>query len=625
MLTLISAYSRYLIRQLMESASDRRSAITVLIAAYKPKPQELSAVIDRVLKAKQSIQGIEVKIIHNDPSSLESQEIRSMYQSAAEQGLRIQATQALSNLGFGGGINKLASTCDSALFLILNQDAIPEPGAIEHVVKIAKESPLDVVVWEMRQIPYEHPKIYDPASMETPWASGAALLVRASAFKAVGGFEPRIFMYGEDVDLSWKIRARGWKIHYVAKAAVVHETYEEPTKSKPLQVIGAIYAGLALRTRYSGRKQVLQAFSMALAELYLPRQEFRGRRRAILAAILRFFRDYAYYRRTAPLERSAEFEPFYAGWSYEERRIGAFYRFKAVKEQGDRFPLVSVLIRTCGRSGMLRQALQSIVNQTWPSIEVVVVEDGPGDAKRICDEFNHVIAIRFQQNILKRGRSEAGNTALALATGEWLCFLDDDDQLFADHCEVLVQSCLENNLKGAYGLAWRVFTDVKDANAGIYHEVFRDVFPNQPFNRLTIWERNLFPIQAVLFHRSLYERYGGLDTEMDQLEDWNLWTRYTLHDDFKLIEKVTSLYRVPSQADVSLSRQLALDEAYASALEKQGELDITLKVHELRAMVEEATNQNVSVQTISRVKQMIRNNPIVLTLYRRIQVCLRPH
>lgn len=612
-------------KHFIATTSTNQLAITILIAAYKPQPEDLEAIIAQTLEAKHSLTSIDIRIIHNDDISLKSAEIQCIYESAADRGLTIHATQAHDNLGFGGGINELAKSCNSSLFLILNQDAIPEPGAIEHLASIAHSSPLDVVAWEMRQIPYEHPKIYDPASMETPWASGAALLVRSSAFNAVGGFDPRIFMYGEDVDLSWKMRAKGWKIRYVAKSAVVHQTYEDPTKSKPLQVIGAIYAGLALRTRYSGRKQVLQALLMALAEVSLPRQEFRGRRRAILGAILRFSRDYAYYRRTAPLERSTDFEPFYEGWSYEERRIGAFHNFKTAKEWGDSIPLVSVLIRTCGRPGMLRQALQSVINQTWPRLEVVVVEDGPGDAKKICDEFSDVITIRFKQNIPNMGRSEAGNTALALATGEWLCFLDDDDQLFADHCEVLVQACLEMNLKGAYGLAWRVLTEVRDAHAGIYREISRIVFPREEFNRILMWESNLFPIQAALFHRSLYDRYGGFDTKLNQLEDWNLWTRYTLHDDFKLIEKTTSLYRVPSQSDISLARQIALDEAYASAQEKQGNLTITLKVREIKAMLEEAANQNVPVRTATKLKRWIRKNRTLLTLYRRIKVTLLPH
>ena len=607
------------------TALDRSTAITVFIVAYHPDPQELWKLFDRLLESKKSIPNISVSVIHNDTQSLLDSEIKKIYTAASGRGLTTHTYQANENLGFGGGVNELARHCSSLLFLILNQDAIPEPGAIEHLVGEAVASAQNVAAWEMRQIPYEHPKIYHPATMETPWASAAALLVRSTAFHAVGGFEAKIFMYGEDVDLSWKMRAQGWKIHYVAKAAVVHETYEDPTKSKPLQVIGAVYAGLALRARYSGRKQIMQALSMAVAEICLPRQEFPNRRKAIAGAALRFAMDYHYYRRTAPAITNPDFEPYFAGWSYEERRIGAFHRFHSSQELGSDLPLVSILIRTCGRPGMLREAIQSAANQTWPNIEIVVVEDGPGEAEAICREFAPIIPIRFHQHDPRVGRSQAGNTALALAAGEWVCFLDDDDLLFADHCEVLVQTSRENNLKGAYGLAWRVFTDVRDGATANYREIGRDVFPHESFNRLAMWEHNLFPIQAAVFHRELYDCYGGFDTKMDQLEDWNLWTRYTVNHDFLLVEKVTSCYRVPSQADQNLSRQRNLDLAYASAREKQEKLPITMTVGELKSMLDSVASQPPPAKTVSKLRRFVRNRQPLLAIYRRIQALVHRH
>ena len=91
----------------------------------------------------------------------------------------------------------------------------------------------------------------------------------------------------------------------------------------------------------------------------------------------------------------------------------------------------------------------------------------------------------------------------------------------------------------------------------------------QPFDRLTLWHHNFLPIQAVLFHRDLYARHGGFAEDMDQLEDWNLWTRYTLDDDFVLVEKTTSKYRVPASAREAAARQALLDDAYRDAVERQ--------------------------------------------------------
>ena len=60
-------------------------------------------------------------------------------------------------------------------------------------------------------------------SVVVDWVSGACMLVRRSAFDAVGGFDARYFMYWEDADLCRRLRARGYHVRYVPGATVVHQ------------------------------------------------------------------------------------------------------------------------------------------------------------------------------------------------------------------------------------------------------------------------------------------------------------------------------------------------------------------------------------------------------------------
>ena len=75
----------------------------------------------------------------------------------------------------------------------------------------------------------------------------------------------------------------------------------------------------------------------------------------------------------------------------------------------------------------LREALESVAQQTWPNIEAIVVEDGPQTSQGVIDEFRRRLVVRYRATGDKVGRARAGNLALAEARGEWLNFLDDDD------------------------------------------------------------------------------------------------------------------------------------------------------------------------------------------------------
>jgi len=366
---------------------------------------------------------------------------------------------------------------------------------------------------------------------------------------------------------------------------------------------------LCLRARFGGVMRTLQGLSLVAAEMLAP-QDFPGRRVGLVKALFGFLRRWPYFARTR-VRRTAQFHPVFAGWGYELRRDGAFVPFRSLREQPRRAtPLVSILIRTVGRGAWLTEALESVANQTWPNVEAVVIEDGPATSQDVIAGFRGRLAVRYRATGTKVGRARAGNLALADARGEWLNFLDDDDVLFADHVEVLLEAVERSAVKGAYALAWETHTDIADRERADYSEIAHHTRHRQPFDRLTLWHHNFLPIQAVLFHRSLYDRHGGFAEDMDQLEDWNLWTRYTLDEDFVLVEKTTSKYRVPANPSDAAGRQARLDKAYADAIERQRALKLTLSPYDVTRMAEEyARSQSLVMVSRSDLRRYVGTRP----------------
>ena len=124
-----------------------------------------------------------------------------------------------------------------------------------------------------RMIDWDHS---EPAIVD--WVSGACFLTRREAWAKVGGFDPAYFMYMEDVDLCWRLRAAGWQAGY-EPAAVVEHTQGVAADLHPYRMLVAHHRSMwifALRSTHGPRRALLPVILVGLAA------------RAAVAAVDRF-------------------------------------------------------------------------------------------------------------------------------------------------------------------------------------------------------------------------------------------------------------------------------------------------------------------------------------------------
>ena len=169
------------------------------------------------------------------------------------------------NRGFGAGHNAAIQRGSAEFCLVTNIDLTFEPNSLSQVVATAVADQENYVAWELRQKPYEHPKYYEPITGTTNWNSHACILMRRSALKKVGGYDETIFMYGEDVELSYRFRQEGYLLRYCPNAVVWHYTYEAAGEIKPLQYVGSIFASLYLRLKYGNKTDLLAVITMSFS------------------------------------------------------------------------------------------------------------------------------------------------------------------------------------------------------------------------------------------------------------------------------------------------------------------------------------------------------------------------
>jgi len=207
-----------------------------------------------------------------------------------------------ANLGFGSGVNRGAETATGEYLLVLNPDTVVEPGtvkALSHALDIDArlaavgpriESvdgslypsvrsfpnlwvasghaflglawPTNPFTRRYRMLDWDHGH---PAA-DVDWVSGACMLVRRSAFEAVGGFDERYFMYVEDVDLCWRLGRAGWRIGYEPAGRVVH-ALGASSRLMPYRMIAAHHRSLlrfATKTSAGARRALLPLVAAGL-------------------------------------------------------------------------------------------------------------------------------------------------------------------------------------------------------------------------------------------------------------------------------------------------------------------------------------------------------------------------
>lgn len=244
-------------------------------------------------------------------------------------------------------------------------------------------------------------------------------------------------------------------------------------------------------------------------------------------------------------------------------------------------PLVSVIIRTCNRPDVLKQAIDSICRQTYKNVEIIVVEDGKNVSKQMIDTEYFNCNIKYYCIGEKKGRSKAGNIGLEKASGQYYNFLDDDDILYDEHIETLVNVLQEGQYRAAYSIAEEKQIKVYSFEPYKYKVKREKITFAQPFNRVLLYHANFIPIQSIMFDKSLYEKLGGFDEKLDALEDWDLWVRYSTLEDFAFVEQITSAYFVNYERGKKKKRDVALHNSKSYIENKFMQYNLNMSVGEI--------------------------------------------
>jgi glycosyltransferase involved in cell wall biosynthesis len=181
---------------------------------------------------------------------------------------------------------------------------------------------------------------------------------------------------------------------------------------------------------------------------------------------------------------------------------------------------VSVVIPTYNCARFLRQALKSVLSQTYTSYEIIVVDDGSTDDTRdVVAEFGDRLRYLYQPN---GGLSSARNLALMNARGEFIAYLDADDAWYPEKLDRQV-SFLDAHKE--CGLVHSDVTIVDDSGSVIYERFNEETRRRVPEGYCTVdlLQRCHIFVPTVLERRCYIEQVGYFDTRLKTVQDHLRW------------------------------------------------------------------------------------------------------
>lgn len=208
-------------------------------------------------------------------------------------------------------------------------------------------------------------------------------------------------------------------------------------------------------------------------------------------------------------------------------------------------PAVSVIIPTHNRFPMLREAIDSVLAQTDPDYELIVVDDGSTDGTSSVPELYGGRLRYFYQE--QRGAAAARNRGAAEAHGDWISFLDSDDLWLPGKLEVQKAA-----MEAAPGVPVSYTEEIW----------YRKGVRVNPGNRHAKYSGRIFerclPLciispSSVMMQKSLFHRAGGFCEEFPVCEDYDLWLRISRIEPVLLIREPLIIKRNGHSGQLSAS------------------------------------------------------------------------
>jgi glycosyltransferase involved in cell wall biosynthesis len=223
---------------------------------------------------------------------------------------------------------------------------------------------------------------------------------------------------------------------------------------------------------------------------------------------------------------------------------------------------VSVIIPSYNREQVIERAVRSVMAQTCGDIEIIVVDDGStdGTSSLVAALAEQDQRIRYLQHHTNLGAQAARNTGIRAAQGEWIAFLDSDDEWLPQRLELELSLAHKRGVavvysecyvKNGYNNELKLFC-TKPKSGDIYRDLLE--YPGPTF-------------QGFLVKKECLERIGYLDETITSYQEWDTAIQLARYYEFGFVE--TPLFIYHRHEDETISKDMKRDaDGWAKIVEK---------------------------------------------------------
>lgn len=216
--------------------------------------------------------------------------------------------------------------------------------------------------------------------------------------------------------------------------------------------------------------------------------------------------------------------------------------------------LVSTIITTYKRTDLLNRAIESVLNQSYSNIEIIIVDDNDSDtsyrkeAESIVNKYSDNDRVKYIKHIQNMNGANARNTGIKAASGEFITFLDDDDYFLPDRFTVMIPLLMKSDEKT--GLISSAYQFQENSKLSSTQHV---MFSEETLINLLKTKLNIGSGSNFILKKKVVNEIGLFDIAFLRHQDFEYLTRIALQYKFITVDEPLLVVQVDSNQQNKIS------------------------------------------------------------------------